>query len=151
MTTFFTDNQNLWRKSRFHELGIRRMPRFFSLICTLPPKYVAILDHLGKESSFLPHSTPFPSFPPPKKMQCYPSPQILSHLYVWKDSFPLQNAIPHKSSTVQILFCIFIFHFIFIYLYHCFEFPFLFFFSKTWNSSPKLKNYPQLLGRIIEE
>ena len=32
---FFTDNQNLWRKSRFHELGIRRMPRFFFLICTL--------------------------------------------------------------------------------------------------------------------
>ena len=32
---FFTDNQNLWRKSRFHELGIRRMPRFFVLICTL--------------------------------------------------------------------------------------------------------------------
>ena len=32
MTTFFfTDNQNLWRKSRFHELGIRRMPRFFFL------------------------------------------------------------------------------------------------------------------------
>ena len=39
MTTFFTDNQNLWRKSRFHELGIRWMPRFFFLICTLhrPP------------------------------------------------------------------------------------------------------------------
>ena len=39
---FFTDNQNLWRKSRFHELGIRRMPRFFFLnlhtgaICSSP-------------------------------------------------------------------------------------------------------------------
>ena len=32
---FFTDAQNLWRKFRFHELGIRRMPSFFSLICTL--------------------------------------------------------------------------------------------------------------------
>ena len=32
---FFTDNQNPWRKSRFHELGIRWMPRFFFLICTL--------------------------------------------------------------------------------------------------------------------
>ena len=33
---FFTDNQNLRWKSRFHELGIRRMPRLFFLICTLP-------------------------------------------------------------------------------------------------------------------
>ena len=37
---FFTDAQNLWRKSRFHELGIRRMPSFFSLICTLVKCYI---------------------------------------------------------------------------------------------------------------
>ena len=38
---FFTDNQNLWRKSRFHELGIRRMPRFLFLICTLHRTFYA--------------------------------------------------------------------------------------------------------------
>ena len=111
-----------------------------------PPKFKPMLDHMGKESSFLPCSAPFPSSPPPKKNQCYPSPQILSHLYVWKDSFPLQNAKPHKSSTVKILFNIFIFHFIFILRYHCFEFPFFFFFFKTWNSTPKLKNYSPAFG-----
>ena len=104
-----------------------------------PPKYKTILDHMGKESSFLPCSAPFPSSPapPPKKMQCYPSPQILSHLYVWKDSFLLQNAKPHKSSMVQILFYIFIFHFIFILRYHCFEFPFLFFFFSKLEILPQ--------------
>ena len=130
-----------------------------------PPKYETILDHMGKESGFLPCSAPFPSFPPPqKKMQCYLSPQILFHLYVWKDSFPLS-----KWKTPQILYStnsiyIFSFHFIFILRYHCFEFPFLFlflfvcflflvvvfcfvlFFFKTWNSSPKLKNYSPAFG-----
>ena len=44
MTTFFfTDNQNLWRKSRFHELGIRQMPRFFFIICTLQHTYYRII------------------------------------------------------------------------------------------------------------
>ena len=83
-----------------------------------------ILPHLGKDLSFLPPNTlmymwlslttwgrsqafflkvhPFPAFPPPPlKMQCYPSPQIPSHLFVGKDSSPLQNAKPHKSfSTI---------------------------------------------------
>ena len=40
---FFTDNQNLWRKSRFHELGIRRMPRFFFLILHTVVKDFGIL------------------------------------------------------------------------------------------------------------
>ena len=39
----FTDAQNLWRKSRFHELGIRRMPSFFSLICTLVSATASLL------------------------------------------------------------------------------------------------------------
>ena len=113
-----------------------------------PPKYMGILDHMGKESSFLPRSAPFPSFPPPPKMQRYPSPQILSHLYVWKDSFPLQNAKPHKSSTVHFLFYIFIFHFILIYLHHCFEFPFFpFKTSPSRRTSPKDPDMSRVAAR----
>ena len=109
---------------------------------------MAILDHMGKESSFLPQSASFPSFPP--QIQCYPSHQIPSHLFVGKDSSPLQNAKPHKSfSTNSFLYLCFIL-FLFIYII-ALNFLFFLFFPKTWNSSPKLKIIPQHLGRIIEE
>ena len=69
-----------------------------------------------------------------QKMQCYPSPQILSHLYVGKDSsrgffLSLQNAKPPQI-LLYIFFCIFkpFFHFIFICLniFVCFFFFFTF-------------------------
>ena len=47
---------------------------------------MVIRDHMGKESSFL-----------PPEMQSYPSPQILSHLYVGKDSSPFKMQNPYKS------------------------------------------------------
>ena len=109
----------------------------------LPPKYVAILDHMGKESSFLPRSASFPSFSP--KCNPYPSPQILSHLYVGKDSPPpskskIQN--PHKS----FLYLHFSFYFYFIYFIASIFFFFSVFFPKTWNSPTKWKNYSPAFG-----
>ena len=82
-----------------------------------------------------------------------PSPQILSHLYVGKDSSPPKKKIqiPHKSfPTNSFLYLYFAFYFCFIYitaLNNCFAF-----------CPPKLgilpqsgKLIPQHLGRIIEE
>ena len=48
---FFTDNQNLWRKSRFHELGIQWMPRLFFLICTLVESHIRPQKMWGQRSS----------------------------------------------------------------------------------------------------
>ena len=90
----------------------------------------------------------FPSFSPKYNT-------TLSH-NVGKDSslFKMQN---HYKSFPTIFFYIFIFHVIFIYLYISF-FSFLFFFlifslnilflffPKTWNSSPKWKNYSPAFG-----
>ena len=112
----------------------------------LPPEYVAIRDHMGRESSFLPRSASFPSFSP--KCNPNPSPQILSHLYVGKDSHPPQkkkNAkppqiLPYKFFVISLFCILFLFH-----LYHCFDF-FVFFPQKVWNSSPNWKNYSPAFG-----
>ena len=79
------------------------LPHMGKDLSLLPPKYMATFDHM-EESSFLSsemqgYSSPLgegvmfasskcilPQLLP--KMQRYPSPQILSHLYVGKDSAP---------------------------------------------------------------
>ena len=141
----------------------------------LPPKYMAIFDHMEEESSFLPpemqsYSSPLgegvmlasskcilPQLLP--KMQRYHSPQILSHLYVGKNSAPfkMQNL---ANCSLQIPFYIFVScYFLCIYIFLLFSsfFPlnFLFFLSSFL---PKLgilpqsrKIIPQRLGGIIEE
>ena len=104
------------------------------------------------QAFFLIVHPPFPSFPP--KMQCYPSPQILSHLCVWKDSFP-----PSKCKTPQILYGTnsFIYRYFSFYFYWSmslfwisFFFSF-FFFSKFEILPQSWKIIPQHLGGIIEE
>ena len=77
----------------------------------------------GRSQAFFLVVHPSPASPPPKKTNAtLPFPTNPLPSICMEGSFPLQNAKPHKSSTVQILFYIFIFHFIFIYLHYCFEF-----------------------------
>ena len=90
------------------------------------------------------------------KMQRYPSPQILAHLHVGKDSSTIKMLYPNKPfPTNSVLYLCFLCYFIYLYIYLfiylfiyflllIFLFPLncLFLFSsKTWNSSPKWKNY----------
>ena len=134
-----------------------------------------ILPHMGKESSFLPPE--MQSHPSPHgegamlasskcillqlllKMQQYPSPQILSHLYVGNDSSPFKMQNPYKSFPTNSLiylcfscyFCLSILYF-FFHIYIEFSFSF---FPNTWNSSPKWKNYSPVFEanntKLIEE
>ena len=128
---------------------------------------MAILDHTGKWSSFLsPEMQSYPSahgegvmlsssevHPSPAlpKMQCFPSPQILSHIRVGKDSCPFKCKTPTNPSQQLLFFIIFVL-FLFIYLFYfffyfsfflvLFEILFLSFFPNTWNSSPKWNYSP---------
>ena len=94
------------------------------------------------------------------KMQSYPSRQILPTLCS-EGYFPIMQNF-YESFPTNLYFFFFIFHFIFIYLfiftsfYYFFlflkvSFQFSLLFWKTWNSSPKGKNYSPAFGRIIEE
>ena len=137
------------------------------------PLYMAILDHIGNRSPEMqnypsPHGEGvmlpswkciLPQLLP--KIQHYPSPQILSHLYVEKDSSPFKMHNSYKYFLTK--YFLFIFQVIFIYL-HFFLFyyflqiffppPFFFFFLFL----PKLgilpqseKIIPQHLRRIVGE
>ena len=129
---------------------------------------MAILDYMGKdrESSFL--SPEMQSNPSPHgegamllsskcilpqllpKIQHYPSLQINPHSSIGKDSFPFKMQTPYKSfPTKSFLYLDFSHYFLFYcisFLFFSFFF-FFFLFSKSWNSSPKWKNYSQRLGR----
>ena len=74
-----------------------------------PLKCKAILPHMGKESCFLPRSTPFPSFSPKCNATLYPSPQILAHICVGKDSCPFKCKTPINPSQQFFFFLLFSF------------------------------------------
>ena len=107
------------------------------------------MHNYGKESCFF--LKVHPSLASPQNamlpFSTNPLPSICRQVF-----FPLQNAKPTWNASLQIL----IFHAIFIFLlffsFHFFSFSFWFFFSfflfppKTWNSSPKWKNYSPAFG-----
>ena len=115
---------------------------FFPLKCTV------ILPHRGKESSFL---KVYPSLASPQNaMLPFPTNPLPSICI--QGFFPLQNAKSTQNASLQILifpaiyiYLLFFFSFFFYYyfLWICFSF---FFSPKTWNSSPKWKNYSPLFG-----
>ena len=125
---------------------------------------MAIFDHMGKESSFLPSEMKSCSSPNgPGKESCFLLPRNASF------SPKCNTTLPHKSSpsicregfspsskykipsnpSLQILFYIFIFHFYFYCNLFFLNFSFLYYYyflwnffpHKTWNSSPNWKNY----------
>ena len=108
----------------------------------------------GKESCFLLWSLSFPSFSPKcnPEMQCCPSPQILSHLYVRKDSSPFKMQNPQKMLPYKFLFFLlfisvywFFFFFSFSFFKNYYYFLWIFF---SFFFSPKLGILPQS-GKII--
>ena len=124
--------------------GRTRSQAFFHLKCK------AILPTTGKESCFFPQSASFPSFSP-KYNTTLPH---KSSLIYREGFFPIQNAKPLQILPYKIFFFFisWFFTLFFIYLYFFFSFllfpsNFLFlFFTKSWNSSPKWKNYSPAFG-----
>ena len=107
-----------------------------------------------KDSSFFPTGMQMcilPQLLP--KMQCFPSPQILSHLYVGKDSstFKVQNS--HKSFPTIFSFFFHLFLFIYIFLYFIFitsfkSFLSFFFVPENFKFFPKVeKLFPSIWGQ----
>ena len=129
----------------------------------LPPKYIAILDHIkGRNSAFfplkckviLPHTGrshacflevhPSPASP---KNATLPYPQILSHLYdLSDDSSPFKMQNPKKSFPINSFF-ITLFTRLFLFIYF-FSFFFFFDYLKFLFFPKKLGILPQS-GKII--
>ena len=132
---------------------------------------MAILDHMGKKSSFLPpemHSYPSPhgegvmlssskcTFPKMQYYKCTLPPPNLFHLYVGKDFSPLKCKTHTKCFPTNSYFsCDFYLFIVFFFLSFFFSllFPLIFPFfpppppkKKPWISSPKWKNYSPAFG-----
>ena len=99
------------------------------------------------------HPSPAPHFSP-KCNAIFPHKS--SPICMWRRILPLQNANSTNPSLqilglISLFFILFsfiyIFHFVLLYFFKNYSRTFLsYFFSKTWNFSPKLKNYFPAFG-----